>query len=146
MANGQSAGWSPGDVTGHDSMWPVELIVRLIANALGLAVAAWIFSGITIGGDTDREQFFTLVGVALIFGVVNLFVRPVVAFLSIPLYILTLGLMYFVVNALMLMLTSWFAGVIDVAFHVDGFWTAVGGGIVIALISWGVTTLLPDFD
>jgi putative membrane protein len=54
--------------------------------------------------------------------------------------------MYFVVNALMLMLTSWLADQIDVAFHVNGFWTAVGGGIVIALISWGVSAVLPGGD
>jgi putative membrane protein len=125
----------------HDA---VNLLVRFIANACGLAVAAWIFSGITITGDTDQDQFFTLVGVSLIFGLITLWVRPVVAFLSCPLYVLTLGLMYFVVNALMLMLTSWIADKIDVNFHVDGFWTAVGGGIVIALVSWGVTTLLPN--
>ena len=81
---------------------------------------------------------------ALLFGVVNEFVRPVVAFLSFPLYLLTLGLMYFVVNALMLMLTSWIADLIDVGFHVQGFWTAVLGGIVIALVSWVVGRLLPE--
>jgi putative membrane protein len=124
----------------------VDILIRFIGNALGLAVAAWIFSGITVGGATDREEFFTWLGVSAIFGAINLFVRPVVAFLSIPLYIITLGLMYFVVNALMLMLTSWLADQIDVAFHVDGFWTAVGGGIVIALISWGVSAVLPGGD
>jgi putative membrane protein len=121
-------------------------VVRLIANGVGLAVAAWLLSGISIGGDTDREEFLTLLLVALIFGVVNSFVRPVVNLLSLPLYVLTLGLMYFVVNALMLMLTSWIADQLDIGFHVDGFWTAVVGGIVIALVSWGVTLLLPDTD
>ena len=121
-------------------------VVRLIANAVGLAVAAWLLSGISIGGDTDREELLTLLLVALIFGIVNSFVRPVVNLLSLPLYVLTLGLMYFVVNALMLMLTSWIADQLDVGFHVDGFWTAVVGGIVIALVSWGVTLLLPDAD
>lgn len=121
-------------------------VVRLIANGAGLAVAAWLFSGISVSGDSDREQALTLLLVALIFGVVNSFVRPIVNLLSLPLYVLTLGLMYFVVNALMLMLTSWIADQFDIGFHVDGFWTAVVGAVVIALVSWGVTVLLPDTD
>ena len=120
-----------------------EWLIRFVGNACGLAVAAWLFSGISITGATDRDRFITLVLVALIFGVVNSFVRPVVAFLSLPLYVLTLGLMYFVVNALMLMLTSWLSDQTDINFHVDGFWTAVGGGIVIALVSWGVAMVVP---
>lgn len=121
-------------------------VVRLIANSVGLAVAAWLLSGISIGGDTDREEFLTLLLVALIFGLVNSFVRPIVNLLSLPLYVLTLGLMYFVVNALMLMLTSWLAEQLDIGFRVDGFWTAVVGGVVIALVSWGVALLLPGTD
>jgi putative membrane protein len=121
-------------------------IVRFFANALGLVVAAWILDGIQVSGDTDSDQVITLLLVALIFGLVNSFVRPVVNFLSIPLYILTLGLMYFVVNALMLMLTSWLADKLDIGFSVDGFWIAVVGGIIIALVTWGVTMLLPDTD
>lgn len=121
-------------------------VVRLIANGAGLAVAAWLFSGISVSGDSDSEQALTLLLVALIFGVVNSFVRPIVNLLSLPLYVLTLGLMYFVVNALMLMLTSWIADQFDIGFHVDGFWTAVVGAVVIALVSWGVTVLLPDTD
>jgi len=121
-------------------------LIRLLANACGLAVAAWLLSDITLTGDTDREQVITLILVAVVFGLVNTFVRPVVAFLSLPLYLLTLGLMYFVVNALMLMLTSWLAGKLDIGFHVDGFWTAIVGGAVIALVSWGVTVLLPGND
>jgi putative membrane protein len=121
-------------------------VIRLIANAAGLAVAAWLFPGISVSGDSDRDQALTLLLVALIFGVVNSFVRPIVNLLSLPLYVLTLGLMYFVVNALMLMLTSWIADQFDIGFHVDGFWTAVVGAVVIALVSWGITVLLPDTD
>jgi putative membrane protein len=118
-------------------------IVRLVANACGLAVAAWIFSGIHITGSSTTDRVITLVVVALVFGIVNEFVRPIVAFLSIPLYLLTLGLFFFVVNALMLLLTSWVAGKLDVGFHVKGFWTAVFGGIVISLISWWIGLLFP---
>ncbi len=119
-------------------------LIRIVTNALALAVAAWLFDDIRVTGPDDPSRVLTLLVVALLFGVVNEFVRPVVAFLSFPLYLLTLGLMYFVVNALMLMLTSWIADLIDVGFHVQGFWTAVLGGIVIALVSWVVGRLLPE--
>ncbi|MGH3472586.1 MAG: phage holin family protein [Nocardioidaceae bacterium] len=118
-------------------------IVRVIADACGLAVAAWLFTGIAIDGSTSGDRVITLLVVALIFGLVNEFVRPIVAFLSIPLYVLTLGLMLFIVNALMLWLTSWVAGKVDVGFKVDGFWTAIFWAIVIGLVGWGVGLLLP---
>lgn len=118
-------------------------IVRVIANACGLAVAAWLFTGIAIDGSTSGDRVITLLVVALIFGLVNEFVRPIVAFLSIQLYVLTLGLMLFIVNALMLWLTSWVAGKVDVGFKVDGFWTAIFWAIVIGLVGWGVGLLLP---
>lgn len=66
--------------------------------------------------------------------------------MSLPLYLLTLGLMYFVVNALMLELTSWLAGQLSVGFHVEGFWTAIGGSIVISVVSWLVGWVLSDDD
>jgi putative membrane protein len=118
-------------------------IIRTIANACGLAVAAWLFDGIRVTGASDRNKVLTLIVVALVFGIVNEFVRPIVAFLSFPLYLLTLGLFFFVVNALMLLLTSWLADKLDIGFHVSGFWTAVFGAIVISLISWWIGLLFP---
>jgi putative membrane protein len=121
-------------------------VLRIIANACGLAAAAWLFNGIRVTGADDTHRVIILVVVALIFGVVNEFIRPIVAFLSFPLYLLTLGLMYFVVNALMLMLTSWVARQISIGFHVRGFWTAVFGSIVVSLVSWLVSLVLPASD
>ena len=71
-------------------------------------------------------------------------VRPIVRLLSLPLYVLTLGLFILVVNALMLLLTSWIADLLDVPFHVDGFWAAVLGGLVISFVSWALSLLLPS--
>jgi putative membrane protein len=121
-------------------------VVRVVANACALAVAAWLFSGITVNGSSEGVRVLTLVVVALIFGLVNEFIRPVVALLAIPLYLLTLGLMYFVVNALMLGITSWVAGLLDIGFHVEGFWTAVFGAIVIAVVSWVVGMAMAHVD
>ncbi|MDP9319364.1 MAG: phage holin family protein [Actinomycetota bacterium] len=118
-------------------------IIRVVINACALAVAAWLFTGILINGATDRNRVLTLLLVALIFGVVNEFVRPVVALLSLPLYLLTLGLFFFVVNALMLWLTSWLADLVGLGFRVHGFWTAVFGAIIISIVSWVMGMVLP---
>ena len=122
-------------------------LVRIVANACGLAAAAWLLAGIQVTGDTDTDRLISLVVVALIFGIVNEVVRPIVALLSFPLYVVTLGLMFFVVNALMLLLTSWIANQFtesfSFGFHVDGFWTAVVGSVVISAVSWLVAVVLP---
>lgn len=122
----------------------MRLLLTVLTGAGGLAVAAWLFEGISIGGVTGQDELVTLLVVAAIFGVVNAVVRPVVAFVSIPFYVLTLGLFFLVVNALMLLLTSWIADQIGVPFTVDGFWTAVFGGLVISLASAAIGLLLPE--
>lgn len=122
----------------------VSLIVRLIVNAVALWVATVIVSGVEIEEASTQEQVLTLLVVAVIFAVVNTFIRPVVALLSLPFYIVTLGLFIFIVNALMLWLTSWIAGLLNVPFHVDGFWAAVLGGLVVSFVSWLLNLLLPD--
>lgn len=118
-------------------------VVRVVINACALAIAAWLFTGIMVNGASNQNRLLTLLLVALLFGVVNEFVRPVVALLSLPLYLLTLGLFYFVVNALMLWLTSWLADVVGLGFRVRGFWTAIFGAIVISLVGWIMGMILP---
>jgi putative membrane protein len=77
---------------------------------------------------------------------VNFLVKPIVKLLSLPVLILTLGLFTLVVNALMLLLTSWLADKFDLSFHVEGFWTAVGGALIISIVSWALHVVLPDGD
>ncbi|MGY1452086.1 phage holin family protein [Streptomyces sp. SS8] len=124
----------------------VNFLVRTIANAVALAVAVWLLDDITLTGDDTAGKTLTLVLVALIFGVVNAVVKPITKLLSLPLLVLTLGLFTLVINALMLMLTSWLAEQFDLAFRVDGFWTAVLGALVISIVSWAVSMVLPDGD
>lgn len=119
-------------------------IVRVITNACALAVAAWLFSGIVVNGSSERNRVLTLLAVALIFGLVNEFVRPLVSMLSIPLYIVTLGLFFFVVNALMLWLTSWLSDLVGLGFRVHGFWTAIFGALVISIVGAIVGSVLPS--
>ncbi|WP_460067627.1 phage holin family protein [Streptomyces sp. YKOK-I1] len=123
-----------------------NFVVKTIANAGALAVAVWALSGITLSGDNKGKEIFTLLLVALLFGLVNFLVKPIVKVLTFPLFILTLGLITLVVNALMLLLTSSLADVFDLSFHVDGFWTAVGGGLIVSVVSWALNVVLPDGD
>lgn len=124
----------------------MSLLISLVINAAALALAAWLFQGITLTGDDTTDQVLTLVLVAAIFGIINAIVRPVVRVLALPLYILTLGLIAFVINALMLMLTSWISGQLGVGFAVDGFWTALGGALVISIVVMLLGAVLKDED
>jgi putative membrane protein len=123
-----------------------NFVVKTIANAGALAVAVWLLDKITLTGDSTGKKVGTMILVALIFGLVNFLVKPIVKLLSLPLLILTLGLFTLVVNALMLLLTSWLADKVDLSFHVDGFWTAVLGGLIISIVSWALNVILPDGD
>jgi putative membrane protein len=122
----------------------VRFLIWVGVNALALAAATLLMSGISLTGDTTTDRLVTLVLVALIFGVVNAVIRPVVTLLSLPFIVLTLGLLIFVINALMLMLTSWVSGKSGLGFHVEGFWTAVGGAIIITIATWVLERLLPS--
>ncbi|MDJ0466178.1 phage holin family protein [Streptomyces sp. H27-C3] len=124
----------------------MNFLVKTIANAAALAVAIWLLADITLTGDSTGKKTLTLVIVALIFGLVNFLVKPVVKLLTLPLFILTLGLITLVINALMLLLTSWLADKFDLAFHVEGFWTAVLGGLIISVVSWALNVVMPDKD
>ena len=122
----------------------MKLIVWLVVNAAALGVAVWLFSGITLTADSTGDRILTLILVGAIFGAVTAVVRPIVNVLSLPLIVLTLGLFLLVTNALMLLLTSKLADTLGLNFHVDGFWTAVFGALVISIASMIVESLLPD--
>jgi putative membrane protein len=122
----------------------VSFLVRVVVNSVALGVACWLLSDISLTGGTTSEQVLRLLLVAVVFGLVNAVVRPVVKLLSFPFILLTLGLLIFVINALMLMLTSWLSGKLGLGFHVDGFGTALVGALIITVVSWGLDVLLPD--
>jgi putative membrane protein len=105
-------------------------ILRLLISAAALWVAIQLVDGIQHTGSS-----WSLLFVALVFGALNAGVRPLLTLLSIPLIIVTLGLFIFVINALMLMLTSWVSGLLDLGFHVDGFWAAFLGGLIVSVVS-----------
>lgn len=124
-----------------DRLGVVRFLTWLITTAIALAAAAWIMDGIRFTGPRQgmaeiEEKILPLLLVALILGVVTSFVKPVLTILSIPFIILTLGLFLLVINALMLLLTSWLAEQLDIGFKVTGFWPAVGGAIIITITTW----------
>lgn len=122
----------------------MRFLVRVAVNAVAVGVACWLLADIWLRGGSDTERLLRLLLVAVVFGLVNAVVRPVVKFLSFPFIILTLGLLIFVINALMLMLTSWLSGRIGLGFHVDGFGTALVGALIITVVTWGLELVLPD--
>jgi putative membrane protein len=121
-------------------------LVRLVASGAGLAVAAWVLGGIRVGsaGDTLAHRVLTLAGVALVFGLVNAVVKPVVQLLTLPLFVLTLGLITLVINALLLELTAWLSTAVGLDFTVAGFGSALLGAIIVSLVSWGVALAMRD--
>jgi putative membrane protein len=106
------------------------LILRLQISAAALWVAIPLVDGIQYTGSSGSLLF-----VAMVFGALNAGVRPLLTVLSIPLIVVTLGLFIFVINALMLMLTSWVSGLLNLGFHVDGFWAAFLGGLIVSVVS-----------
>ena len=103
----------------------MRFVMRIVVTAIALWAATRLVSGITFQGN-----WLGLAGVALVFGVLNSFVRPILSFLAFPLLIVTLGLFTFVLNAVMLLLTSALASKFGIEFHVAGFWPAFWGAIV----------------
>jgi putative membrane protein len=123
---------------------PVNFLIRVAVNACALGVAAWLFDDIGVAGNDTGKQALTLLAVALIFGVVNAIVAPVVKLLSLPFIILTLGLLLIFINAAMLWLTSQIAEGLGLGWEAHGFWTTVGAAIVISIVSTILNAVLSD--
>lgn len=112
----------------------MQFLMRLIVTALATAAAVWLVPGISLTASDTTDKVVTLLIVALIFGAVNAVIKPIVSVMSTCLIVLTLGLFMLVVNALMLMLTSWIGTQFGIGFHVDGFWAALIGAIIISVV------------
>lgn len=113
-----------------------SFLVRLVINIVALYVTASILPGFTVK-DLSIETLFVI---ALVFGLINALVKPVVKLLTCPMVILTLGLFTLVINALMLLLTSRLLG--DATFHIESFWTALAGGVIMAIVAMVVESVL----
>ena len=122
----------------------MNVVIRIVITAVAIWLTSLWVDGIEITqADSTGEQVLTVLVIAVVFVLVNSVVRPIVSFLSTPLYILTLGLFFLVVNALMLMLTGWLTSFTEWGLTVDGFWTAVWGALIISVATWVMALLVP---
>ncbi len=119
-------------------------IIRTIVTAVAFWVAILIVDGIEVTGSSTTTNVLTLLGVAVIFGLINAILKPLIKIFGCFFYVITLGLIALVVNALLLMLTDWIAGLLDLPFEVDGFWAAFWGAIIIGVVSWLINLVIPD--
>ncbi len=111
------------------------LLIRWVSNVVALYVAAWLLSGVTYG-----DQWWTLLIAAAVFTVVNAWIKPVVAVLSIPFIVITLGIFYFLINVLMLYVTDW----VVPQFEIHTFWWGVLAAIIVSVVNGILQMLLPD--
>jgi len=118
---------------------PMPFLVRLLVNAAALWVATQVVPGVSFDGGP-----LPMLGVALVFGVLNASLRPLAKILTFPLIILTLGIFALVINGLMLWLTSSLSESLGLGFHVRGFWAAFWGALVVSLVSTILSLLFRD--
>jgi putative membrane protein len=121
------------------------IIIRLVITAVSLWIATLVISGIELTTDSVTGKVGTLLAVAVIFGIINAILRPIIKTIGCGLYVFTLGLIALIVNGLLFMLTSWIAGRLDLPFHVADFWpSAVLGALLVGVVSWVLNMVIPD--
>lgn len=122
----------------------MSFVLRVLINGVALWFAQVLLSGMSIiGADTTPGKVGVILLVALVFGIVNAIVKPIIQIVSLPLYIITLGLFTLVVNALMLMLTAWITEQTSWGLRIDGFGTAVIGALVVSVVSFVLSLVVP---
>jgi putative membrane protein len=116
----------------------MRFLVKVIVSAFALWLTTFIVAGVQVVPyeDTQLATILTYLLVAAIFGVVNATVGTFVRIVGFPLYVVTLGLISFIVNGLLLLLVGWISGLIGFGLEVESFWWGVLGAIVLGLISW----------
>ena len=122
----------------------MRFLLRVLVSAVALGVATWAVSGITLPAASGWSKAGTLLVVALIFGIINATLKPLIKVVGCAFYVLTLGLVALVVNGLLLWLTSWVAGKLSLPFHITGFWAAFWGAIIVGLVSWVLNLFIRD--
>jgi putative membrane protein len=122
----------------------MKILIGIIVSAAALGVAAWVVPGIVVAGHSDTSKAETLLAVAVIFGVINAVLKPVIKTVGCAFYVLTLGLVAIVVNGLLLWLASYVAGQLKLPFHVTGFVAAVEGALIVGVVAWVLHLVLGD--
>jgi len=122
----------------------MAFLLRAALTGFALWIVTFVVSGIDfVGGDTTLQRVGIILVVAVVFGLVNAIIKPIVQLISIPLYILTLGLFHVVINALMLWITSWITeNTTHWGLYIDDFWwTAIWAAIVLSIVSWALSLI-----
>ena len=123
----------------------MKFVLRVLINAVAIWLATLVLDGLdVVGGESTAQTVLVFLVVALVFGLVNAIVKPVVKLFSLPLYILTLGLFTLVVNALMLLLTGWLSERTEYGLRIDNFWTALVGALIISVVSFVLSLAIKD--
>ena len=122
----------------------MSFLLRVIINAVAIWLATLVLPGLeVVGGGDASDTVLVFLAVALVFGIVNAVVKPIVKFFSLPLYVLTLGLFTLIVNALMLWLTGWLSTQTDYGLRIDNFGTALLGAVIISVVSLVLSVVIP---
>ncbi len=122
----------------------MRFLLRVLVSAAALGVATAVVPGIELLAGSGWTRVGTLLAVAVIFGIINATLKPLIKIVGCAFYVLTLGLVALVVNGLLLWLTSVIAGDLKLPFHVAGFWAAFWGAIIVGLVSWLLHLLIGD--
>jgi len=122
----------------------MRFLLRVAVSAAALAVATAVLPGIQLTAGSTTSKVLTLIAVALIFGVINAVLKPIIKTIGCLFYILTLGLVALVVNALLLWLVSVVAGWLSLPFHITGFVPAFLGALIVSVVTWLLSVLIPD--
>jgi putative membrane protein len=123
----------------------MKILIRILVTMAALAIAAWLVPGIVLTGHDTAAKVLTLLIVAVIFGIINAVLKPVIKTVGCAFYVLTLGLVAIVVNGLLLWLTSWVAyDKLHQPFHVTGFAAAVEGALIVGIVTWLIHLIVRD--
>ncbi|MPV50599.1 MULTISPECIES: phage holin family protein [unclassified Pseudactinotalea] len=123
----------------------MQFVLRVLANGVAIWLASELLAGVAVNSDETWQSTVLVIGIiSLIFTLINSIVKPVVKIVTFPLYILTLGLFFVIVNAAMLLLTSWISSHTRFGLSIDNFGTAVLGALIISIVSAIIIAILPD--
>ena len=125
----------------------MKILLRILVSAAALGVAAWVVPGIVLTGHDSAAKVLTLLIVAVIFGLVNAILKPIIKTVGCAFYLLTLGLVAIVVNGLLLWLTSYIAyDQLHEPFHITGFVAALEGALIVGVVTWLIHLVIGDED
>jgi len=124
-----------------------SIVTKVVINAFAVWIATLVIPALSVGNGSIGHRVLSLVVVGALFGLINTFIKPLVKLFTLPFYVLSLGLISFVVNALMLKIVEWLSGKIGITFDAGPFfWSTIGAAVVITFVSLILNLLLPDGD